>query len=172
MAERPLPTDASAAPPDDPRLRRVQRLAYVLDNSIRIPIINYRIGADVLMGLVPGLGDIVGLVLAAYIVIEAARFGVPRATLLRMATNVAVDALTGTVPVLGDVVDAAYKANARNLKLLEKHLGVEAGRQREADRRFLIGVAAVLVMAVVGVALLVYLLLRLAVTVLNSATGL
>ncbi|NBC18940.1 MAG: DUF4112 domain-containing protein, partial [Bacteroidetes bacterium] len=85
MAERPLPADASTAPPDDPRLRRVQRLAYVLDNSIRIPIINYRIGADVLIGLVPGLGDVIGLLLAAYIVVEAARFGVPRATLLRMA---------------------------------------------------------------------------------------
>jgi hypothetical protein len=172
MAERPLPAADSGSSPDDPRLHRVQRLAYVLDNSIRIPIIDYRIGADVLIGLVPGLGDIIGLLLAGYIVVEAARFGVPRATLLRMATNVAVDALAGTVPLLGDVVDATYKANARNLKLLEKHLGVESGRQRKADRRFLVAVAVVLGLAVVAVALLVYLLLDLLVLALNSAAGL
>ncbi len=100
------------------RLARVERLAWLLDNSIHVPLINYRIGLDAVIGLIPGLGDFAGLILSAFIVIQAMRFGIPWKTLLRMVFNITFEALIGLVPVLGDVFDATFKANARNARLL------------------------------------------------------
>lgn len=114
-------------------LRRIDRLSYLLDNSIKVPGVNYRVGWDALIGLVPGVGDAVGLVLSSYIVVEAARIGAPRSLLVRMAGNVAVEALVGAIPLLGDLFDATWKANARNMHLLRSHLGVN--RPGEAPRR-------------------------------------
>jgi hypothetical protein len=99
-------------------LARMNHLAWLLDNSINIPIVNYRIGLDAVIGLVPGIGDIAGLVLSSYIIVQAVRLGVPGATILRMMANVGIETLLGTVPLLGDVFDATYKANVRNVRLL------------------------------------------------------
>lgn len=142
-------------PPTHPRLKHLDRLGVLLDSSIRLPLTNFRIGLDSILGLVPGLGDIIGLGLAAYIVFEGARLGVPRATLLRMASNVGVDALVGTVPVLGDVFDATYKANLRNVNLVREHLGADASGQAKADKRFLVGVGLMLVLALAGIVALI-----------------
>lgn len=128
--------DDLASLPDDPRLRRLDRLGWLLDSSIRIPVIGYRIGWDAIIGLIPGGGDVAGLLLSAYVVLEAARFGVPKAALARMVGNVVVEALVGAVPVLGDLFDAVFKANLRNLDLLHAHLGVpRPAAPRPPDRR-------------------------------------
>ena len=103
-------------------LDRVNSLAWLLDNSIRIPIINYRIGLDAVVGLVPGLGDIAGLLVSSYIVMQAMRLGAPKTILMRMVLNVAIEALVGLIPFLGDVFDATFKANARNVRLLNEAL--------------------------------------------------
>ena len=104
------------------RLDRLWRLARLLDDVVRIPLINRRIGLDGIVGLVPGLGDGATALLSLYIVVEAGRLGVPPAKLVRMLGNVALDAALGAVPVLGDVFDIVWKANLRNVEIIEEHV--------------------------------------------------
>jgi hypothetical protein len=101
---------------------RLNHLAWLLDNSIRLPGTDFRIGVDALLGLVPVVGDAAGVLLSGYIVFEAGRLGVPAGILLRMALNVAIEGVLGSVPFLGDVFDAAWKANQRNADLLNAWL--------------------------------------------------
>jgi hypothetical protein len=103
-------------------LRRLERLAVFLDSAIVIPGTNFRFGADALIGLFPGGGDVVGAALSGYIVYESWRLGVPAAGLARMAANVAFDTVLGAVPVAGDLFDAAWKANLRNIDILRAHV--------------------------------------------------
>lgn len=117
--ESRIPAPASEA--QVKALARVRRLAYLLDDSIRIPGFG-RIGLDPLIGLIPGAGDAAGALLSGYIVVRAARLGAPLPILLRMLLNVAVEAVVGVVPVLGDLFDARWKANARNAGLLAEYL--------------------------------------------------
>lgn len=113
----PLPrTDAAAA------RRRVERLDYLLEGAIRIPGLGTRIGADALIGLVPGVGDAAMAAMGLYLVWEARNLGASRVTLARMLGNVGVDALIGSVPVAGDVFDFFFRSNSRNLKLLRRQL--------------------------------------------------
>jgi hypothetical protein len=102
--------------------RRLGRLAWLLDSSITVPGTRFRIGLDALIGLIPGFGDLAGVLLSSYIVREAARLGAPPSVLTRMAFNVAVEGIVGIVPFAGDVFDAVWKANQRNYALLEAHL--------------------------------------------------
>jgi hypothetical protein len=91
-----------------------------LDNSIYIPLINYRIGLDAVIGLIPGLGDVAGLILSSFIVVQALRLRAPRTVLLRMILNMVMEALIGLIPIFGDLFDATFKANARNVRLLRQ----------------------------------------------------
>ncbi len=121
-----------------------------MDAGIAVPFTTWRIGVDPIIGLVPGLGDAAGAVLGGWVLLEAVRLGASRHTLLRMAGNIAVDALAGLVPLVGDIVDAAFKANLRNVALLERH-AADPRRAGAADRRFLIvllGSIAVFALAV------------------------
>lgn len=102
--------------------RRLGRVAWLLDSSIPLPFIKFRIGLDALLGLIPGIGDLLGVVMSSFIVREAARLGAPPALLTRMAFNVAIEGVLGAVPFLGDVFDAVWKANQRNVALLDSHL--------------------------------------------------
>ncbi len=97
-------------------------LAHVLDEWLRIPGTSIRFGLDAIVGLVPGIGDVLGG-LASCILLVAAWFrGVPYVTLVRMAVNVGIEVLVGSVPLLGDAFDVAWKANRRNFKLLTRHV--------------------------------------------------
>ena len=108
---------------DDERLRRrLVRIARSMDSSIRIPIIGKRIGWDAVIGLIPGVGDAAGALISAYIVIAAARLGAPAGVITRMVGNVGLEMLVGVVPLLGDLFDMAFRANERNVALLENHL--------------------------------------------------
>jgi hypothetical protein len=102
-------------------LERLRWLATLLDTAVRLPG-GVRVGADAIIGLVPGIGDALTTVLAAYIVAEAHRLGLPRRKIVRMAANVAIDSLVGAVPIVGDIFDVAFKANIRNLAIIEEHL--------------------------------------------------
>jgi len=111
------------------RLRRLRHLSTLLDEQFRIPGTTYRIGLDGLLGLIPGAGDTLGLLLSAYWLFEAKRLGLPRRMLLRMAANIGLDALVGTIPILGDIFDVVWKANKKNLTLLEAYLAQNTGRR-------------------------------------------
>jgi Domain of unknown function (DUF4112) len=103
-------------------LLRIRRLADLLDSRWRIPLTPWRIGVDGIAGLVPGVGDTLGMAISAYVVYQASRFGIPKSLLMRMVANVGVDWVVGSVPILGSVFDVAFKANQRNLDLLTRHL--------------------------------------------------
>lgn len=103
-------------------LQRLRRLAALLDTAVRIPGTNIRFGLDAIVGLVPAVGDAVTFAFAAWIVRQAAVIGVPRHTILRMLANILIDAVVGSIPVLGDIFDVAWKANIKNLALIEAHV--------------------------------------------------
>lgn len=145
-------------PAQQKRLQRIRQLSHVLDEAIRIPGTNKRIGLDPIIGLFPGGGDTVSMLLSAYIVVESALLGLPKATLLRMVLNIVIDALTGTVPFLGDLFDAVSKANTRNLKLVDAHVN-QPQFQAKVDLFFIAGLVIVLALMVVSFAALVALLL-------------
>lgn len=134
--------------PTDP-LARARTLARLLDSAVRVPGTGIRFGADAVIGLVPGLGDIGGAALAGYLVILAQRLGVPRAVVLRMLANVAVDTIAGTVPLIGDLFDVAYKSNLRNVALLERAIERPAATTR-TSRLLVVGTILGLVLLVAG----------------------
>ena len=140
--------------------RRLTSLAWLLDNSIPVPGTRFRIGLDAIIGLLPGLGDVVGVLLSSYIVREAARLGAPPSVLTRMAFNVAVEGLVGIVPFVGDVFDAAWKANQRNLVLLDAHFD-DPRRSVKSSRFFVAGLIAALLAFIVVTAAAAILLVRL-----------
>lgn len=104
------------------RLRRVQRLAWLLDAAVRLPGTRFRFGADAVIGLLPVGGSLVMGLVSLYIVFEAWRMRLPTAVLLRMVGNIAIETLVDTVPVAGNIFDAAFKANLRNVALMEQAL--------------------------------------------------
>ena len=131
---------------------RLRDLARVLDEAIRIPGTNIRIGLDALLGLVPGGGDVAGGVFSGLIILQAARDGAPTPVLGRMLANVVIDVVFGAIPILGDVFDVAWRANSRNVRLLD------AWRERPAStkRASVFSVAAILIALLVLVALAIW----------------
>jgi len=103
------------------RLEGFRRIAQLLDSAVRVPGTTYRVGLDPILGLVPGLGDLVSPLFSIGILWQAYDLGVPRVVQLRMLFNVAIDVVLGAVPVIGDLFDFAWKANVKNLALLERH---------------------------------------------------
>jgi hypothetical protein len=103
------------------RLARLDKLATLLDVAFRIPFTKFRFGVDGLIGLAPGLGDVVTTGLSLWIVHEAFQLGVPRQVLFRMLGNVAIDGMIGAVPVAGDVFDVLWRGNKRNVRILREH---------------------------------------------------
>jgi hypothetical protein len=132
----------------DTRLNRLDRLAWLLDNSIPVPGTGIRIGLDGLIGLIPGIGDAVGAVLSSYIVAQAAHGGAPLSLILRMGLNIVIESFVGLVPIFGDLFDFGYKANARNVRLLRDHL-LEPVRARTRSR-FVVALLALGCIAVIG----------------------
>ena len=103
-------------------LARIRQLAQLMDNQFRVPGTNIRFGLDSIIGLVPGIGDVVTSAVPLWIIYQAQQAGVSRWTLTRMISNVAVDTVVGLIPLVGDAFDIIWKANAKNLKLLEREL--------------------------------------------------
>jgi hypothetical protein len=143
---------------------RLKQLAWLLDSSIPIPGTRFTIGLEALIGLFPFIGDLIGVLLSSYILGEAARLGAPKSVLVRMSGNVALEGVVGMIPLAGDVFDAAYKANQRNVRLLEAWL--EEPRRTVRSSR-LLGAAIV-----VGAAGFLLLLVLLAVVLLRWIAGL
>lgn len=114
----------SEIPSTQARLKRLRRLAWLIDGVFKLPGTRFRFGLNSIVGLVPIGGDAVLGALSLYIIYEAAQLGVPGPQLARMLGNVALEVAGGSVPVLGDIFDMALKANLRNLAIIERHVGV------------------------------------------------
>ncbi|MDX1457507.1 MAG: DUF4112 domain-containing protein [Marinobacter sp.] len=112
-------------------LDRLDRYARTLDSQFRIPFTQIRFGLDPLIGLVPGIGDVVGLLLSLYLVVEAIRIGAGPGLVLRMLGNLLAEFVIGLVPVLGDAFDLMWRANDRNAALLRRHIErkLDAGKR-------------------------------------------
>ena len=121
----------------------LRSLEILLDEAFRIPFTGIRFGIDGIIGLVPGLGDVIGGLLSLIIPLAAWVRGVPYITLARMAANLGIGVLVGTIPILGDVFDIAWKPNRRNLRLLQRHLG-EPRRHTWKDWGFLVMLGCVM----------------------------
>ena len=121
----------------------------MLDSALSVPGTSFRFGLDPILGLVPGLGDLVSPLFTLGLLWQARDLGVPRIVQLRMIFNVAVDVLTGFVPLIGDLFDFAWKANNKNLALLERH-AYEEHRASAADWAFVtLSVVLLIVIAAV-----------------------
>lgn len=118
-------------------------LAHLLDDWFRIPGTSIRFGIDGIIGLIPGLGDILAGLASCIIVIAAWFRGIPYVTLARMVVNIGIDVLIGAIPILGDMFDIAWKANRRNYNLMTRHLQ-QPHKHTWKDYLFLAGILAVL----------------------------
>ncbi len=106
------------------RLRRLAKVARLMDTAIGIPGTRLRFGADSVLGLVPIVGDAAGALVGLAIVNEARRLGLPRHKIVKMVSNIGVDAACGSVPLLGDVFDLFFKSHRRNLAIILDHFGM------------------------------------------------
>ena len=137
------------------RAAGIRSLARLLDSAVGIPGTKVRFGLDSVIGLVPGFGDLAGAALSGYIVLAAARMGVPTPIVIRMVLNVAIDALVGVVPLLGDLFDVGWKANTKNTALLDRYLA-EPVATKKGSLGVVMGVGLVLILlAAAAVALTV-----------------
>ena len=117
--------------PHTAELKRLRAIARRMDKAFIVPVIGMRVGWDSIIGLVPGIGDALAFLPAAYIVKEGHRLGAPRNLLAKMGVNVGIDLAIGAIPIVGDLFDAKWKANSRNVDLLEKHFSDLALKARD-----------------------------------------
>ncbi|MEO0490536.1 MAG: DUF4112 domain-containing protein [Cyanobacteria bacterium J06659_2] len=108
------------------QLNRIRRLTRLMDTAFNVPGLGLKVGLDPIVGLIPGIGDVISTATSAYIIFLATQFQLPTGTIGKMAMNVGLEFLVGAVPLLGDVFDAFFKSNVRNLALLEAHLQGES----------------------------------------------
>lgn len=127
------------------RLDALRKVSQLLDSAFVVPGTSYRIGLDPIVGLVPLVGDLISPLFTIGILWQARELGIPRVVQLRMIFNVAIDGLLGTVPVVGDLFDFAWKANDRNMTLLERH----ATEERPPTPGDWVFVAAMILLALV-----------------------
>lgn len=134
---------------DAQRLRRIDRLSWLLDRSI--PVGRWRVGLDPIIGLLPGVGDWIGALLSLYVLYEGARLGMPAGVLTRMSGNILVETLLGAIPVAGDIFDFGWCSNTRNVALIRRHY--RPGLQRRSLRWVWasVGALALFVLALAGV---------------------
>jgi len=143
-------------PPSDQDLATVRRWARLLDSQFRIPGTRLTFGLDPIIGLVPGVGELVGPVFGLVVMVHAWKMGVPKVIMARMLVNAGIDAIAGIVPLVGDVVDLFWKANLANVRLLERH-AFERQAVRPADWAFVIGAGlAGVVLAILPIALVLW----------------
>ena len=99
-------------------IQRLRTISRVMDAAVKIPGTKIRFGADSIVGLVPGAGDLVTMGISMYVLAEAYKLGLPRTVLLKMAGNIAIDTGIGAIPIVGDIFDMFFKSNTKNLNLV------------------------------------------------------
>jgi len=105
---------------NEEKLLRLKLLSERLDDSIKIPGTNQKIGIDAIVGIIPILGDFIGIIFSTYIMYSGIKMGVSSKIVKKMATNIAIDFIIGSIPIIGDIFDALWKANKRNVELIEE----------------------------------------------------
>ena len=113
--------------------KSLDRLAWLMDDLFRVPVLGWRFGLDALIGLIPGVGDTASSLASFYILANGVRYGVPKITLLRMGLNLGIDYAVGSLPLVGDLFDAWWKSNQKNLELLKKRATVSPEEARAAS---------------------------------------
>ena len=103
-------------------MARLDKFSRLMDSSVRVPFIGFRVGFEAIIGLIPFIGDVAGLLLSSYVLLEAQRAGASMGVKVKIAANMAIDFVGGLVPLVGDIFDAYFKANTRNTKILREHL--------------------------------------------------
>jgi hypothetical protein len=156
---------STAAPPqlildpaEDDKLAAVRAIARVMDTAVELPG-GIKLGLDSVLGLLPGVGDAISSAIGGYIVMVAAKMGVPKAVVWRMVMNLGVDAVVGVVPFAGDLLDVAWKANSKNVRLLEQALA-DPKAARRSSSWMLVWLALAVVLLAAGSAVVTWLIIR------------
>jgi hypothetical protein len=137
-----------------PSLQNLSVLAKLMDSQFKIPGTNIKFGLDALIGLIPGVGDFATFLISGYMVTVLASNGASGFVLARMVLNVIIDSLFGAIPILGDIFDVAFKANQRNITLMQQHY-VE-GRHKGSAWKVVIPLLLILLIFIGGLAWLAY----------------
>jgi hypothetical protein len=135
-------------------LAALRKWSVLLDSAFRVPGTNFKFGLDPILGLVPGIGDLTTPFFATLLLLHAVRLRIPRVVQLRMLMNAAIDLGIGVVPVVGDLFDFGWKANVRNLALLERHAHAES-KATASDWAFVLVVIGVLGLVAIAPLLLI-----------------
>jgi hypothetical protein len=133
--------------------RELEVLSQIMDNQFRIPVLDWRFGMNAIIDLIPQFGDVATTIVALYVLVSAVRYRVPKITLLRMGTNIAIYFVVGLIPLLGDLFGAWWKPNIRNINLLRRRATVsaaEARRGRTSDWLFVALIAGGLLALLFG----------------------
>jgi hypothetical protein len=137
-------------PPEDQQSRKLSGLeplfrwlALIMDDFLRLPGTRLRFGLDPIIGLLPGIGDVASAIISAVALVHAARYGIPKILIARMATNILINELVGIIPGLGDAFSFWFKSNVRNYELLQRYSAAPA-RSRRGDWIFVIAVLTLL----------------------------
>ena len=135
-------------------LKEAEVLARLMDSQFRVPGTNFRFGLDGLIGLIPGAGDLTTFAVSGYMLLIMARNGASGFVLARMVLNVLLDAAIGSIPILGDLFDLVFKANIRNLRLMQQHY--REGRHGGSAWKLVIPILVILLILVIGFIWLAY----------------
>lgn len=137
-------------------LARLDKFSRFTDSSIGLPFTRFKIGVEAVIGLVPGVGDLVGLAMSGYVLLEAQRAGASSDVKRRMLRNIGIDFVGGLIPVVGDAFDAVYKANTRNTQLLKNFLNTQLAVEPPPSSfpwKILLGLSAAIAVIAGGLAL-------------------
>ena len=139
-------------------LQRLDKFSRFTDSSIGLPFTRFKIGVEAIIGLVPGIGDLAGLVMSGYVLLEAQRAGASSKVKRQMLRNIGIDFVGGLIPVVGDAFDAVYKANTRNTRLLRNYLNEQLAIELPPPAfpwKVLIGLSVLFAVVIGGVVILV-----------------
>jgi predicted aconitase with swiveling domain len=145
-------------------IKQLERWAWLLDNSIRIPGTSIKMGLDSLIGLIPGIGDITGGALSSYLLLQAVGTGVAPVVIARMAVNIVLDTLIGMIPLVGDIFDIAFKANQRNIELMTNY----HNSPRQAVKRNTISILIISISLISALALIIWIAIKIFVWLINA----
>ena len=109
-------------------IERLDAIAHWLDSRFHVPGTNIRFGLDSILGLAPFVGDAAMALPAVYLIARAHLLGAPKTVIARMMMNTGIDFVIGAIPIVGDLFDLSFKANRRNIALLQRHLRTAAAR--------------------------------------------
>ncbi len=160
------PLSPIPAKPNLEKLHHLRRLSHLWDNSLKIPGINFRVGLEAIVGLLPIGGDILGMIFSTYILVQAVQLGLPKITLLRMVLNILIDGVVGSIPILGDLFDSTWKANTKNVNLLEAHL-LSPQSSHQADEWFFMLLLAVVLLVILVLIIICVIIIRLLLKVMG-----